>query len=116
MTLRLQASLRCPECGGKLNGPVRMWMGSPVFRCMNGHEVVVNGKTGEAECVVFPFKHLEWCPKCGLRLEKIVSDRGVQTDEGMERVVYYRCPSGHVVPHRQLVVKQIVKQVWRKKT
>jgi len=112
LTLRLQASLRCPECGGKLNGkPVRTWMGSPVLRCMNGHEVVVNGKTGEAECVVFPFKHLEWCPKCGLRLEKIVSDRGVQTDEGMERVVYYRCPSGHVIPHRQLVVKQ----VWRKK-
>ena len=52
------------------------------------------------------FRHLRACPKCGHTKLEIVHDEKYPVQKGIMRLVIYRCPNGHEIKHRQLVVRQ----------
>ena len=96
----------CPECGSSVRRCPEIDFGKEFkgYKCVNGHVITVF-QDREVISVKIPFKHLEFCPKCGRRL-KAVSTMTYDEEEGLVKLVTYRCETGHWIPHRQLVFRR----------
>ena len=60
------------------------------------------GKVERRRSERIPFKELEVCPICGSRDLRKVHDKRSAGEEGIYRIVVYRCRNGHETPSRQL--------------
>jgi len=61
---------------------------------------------GKRDPVHIPFEELRNCPKCGGHRLRKVHDQKYGGQEGIYRLVIYKCERGHETPKRQLVVRQ----------
>lgn len=52
------------------------------------------------------FKELTACPQCGSRNLRKVHDQKIPKQDGIHRLVIYRCSNGHETRREQLVVRQ----------
>ena len=72
-------------------------------------------RTCEILSIAIPFKELGFCPQCGRIELKKIQDQKYPDQDGIIRLVIYRCPNGHQTPSRQLVTKQFnvpPKELW----
>jgi len=65
--------------------------------------------------IAIPFRELEACPECGRMELWKVHDQKYPDQNGIVRLVVYRCPNGHETHSRQIVVKKSnvpPKELW----
>ena len=109
----MAARKKCPECGARLSRcQERDGKAVVCYECENGHFVSVDKSRGELVSVTIPFKHLKVCSKCGRKNLKVESERAFDSEEGISKLVVYRCPVGHASRKRQLVVRQFNMPPW----
>jgi ssDNA-binding Zn-finger/Zn-ribbon topoisomerase 1 len=107
----------CPECKGATSPFPEGNIGKNVecYRCKNGHLIRVDTRTCEILSIAIPFKELGFCPQCGRIELKKIQDQKYPDQDGIIRLVIYRCLNGHEATRRQLVVKQAgvpLKDLW----
>ena len=108
------SSRNCPECGARTRRRPDRDAGKTIigFGCKNGHFLSVDTKQHRLVSVRIPFRPLRACIECGKTGLRVDSEREFDSEDGISKIVVYRCPNGHTSPQRQLVVRQYGLPDW----